>query len=129
MNPTITVKRLLVADDDPRITRLLLRVARKLGFETSAVSDPSDFDRTYAQVVPDIILLDLNMPGVDGVELLQRLSGWGANSAILLMSGVGSQVLDATVLLGNELGLNMLDSLAKPFDIDELRIRLSDLQS
>lgn len=127
MNATITLKRLLVVDDDPRITRLLLRVAKKLGFETSAVSDPNDFDRIYQQAAPDILLLDLNMPGVDTVELLRRLSGWRATSAIILISGVDSQTLESTVMVGNELGLNMLGSFTKPIDIDELRARLRDL--
>lgn len=128
MKSTITAKRLLVVDDDPRVIRLLLRVAKKLGFEGSAISNPADFDRAYEEAVPDVLLLDLSMPGVDGVELLRRLGERGSTSAIFVISGVDSRVLDTTILLGAELGLNMTGAFTKPIDIELLRSRLTDLR-
>ena len=117
--------RLLVVDDDPRISRLAIRVAKKLGYETEAIGGSSDFERRYATFKPDVILLDLNMPGMDGIELLRFLADRNSRAAILLISGVGGRVLNTTTRLGSELGLNMVGGLPKPVDIDVLRDALA----
>lgn len=117
--------RVLVVDDDPRINRLVLRAAHMLGHETEAIAQSSEFEERYASLDPDVILLDLNMPGMDGIELMRFLAERNSRAAIFLMSGAGPRVLNTTVRLGSDLGLNMAGILPKPLDIDVLRDALA----
>lgn len=113
--------RLLTIDDDPRISRLIRRVAEKIGFDTLEVNDSIAFESTYAEFKPNVIVLDLNMPGTDGIELLRFLAGLQARPAIFLISGEDTRVISTTAKLGRELGLNMAGELHKPVKIDALR--------
>jgi CheY-like chemotaxis protein len=74
--------RLLIVDDDPRIARLALRVANKLGYQAEALGRSTEFERRYATFKPDVVLLDLNMPGMDGIELLRFLADRNSRAAI-----------------------------------------------
>ncbi len=124
MKPTVTENRLLVVDDDARITRLVDRVAGKLGFETRAINDANDFESEFSARAPRVVLLDLNMPGRDGIELLRYLADQRTDAAIVLMSGVDSRAISASRRLGEELGLNMAGILQKPVDADTIRAEL-----
>ena len=117
----MTENRLLCVDDDPRISRLVRRVAEKIGFDTLEINDSADFERTYAEFKPDVILLDLNMPGTDGIELLRFLAALQSRAAIHLISGVDTRVVRTTTKLGRELGLNMGSELRKPVAVAALR--------
>ena len=65
----MAAKRLLVIDDDSQIVEFVRMVAEKQGFEVAATSDPDEFMRTYGAFDPNVILLDVVMPGKDGIEL------------------------------------------------------------
>ncbi len=121
--------RILIADDDPRIARLAARVAEKVGFETSIITDPMEFESEYGAYSPSVVLMDLNMPGRDGVELLRFLAEVGSTAAVILMSGVDERALDASGRLGKGLGLNMAGVIPKPFDLEGISAALSRLLS
>ncbi len=121
----MTENRLLTVDDDPRISRLVHRVAEKIGFDSLEISDSTEFESAYGEFDPDVILLDLNMPGTDGVELLRFLAGQQSRAAIFLISGVDARVIHTTARLGRELGLNMAGELHKPVEIAGLRSELA----
>ena len=114
-------RSLLIVDDDPRICRLISRVANTLGLDTTVLEDSERFIPTYIEKNPAIILLDLKMKGLDGVELIRYLSTLESESTIIIMSGVDSKILDTTLRLGESLGLRMAAALQKPIDIDRVK--------
>lgn len=122
----MTGNRLLTVDDDPRISRLVRRVAEKIGFDTLEVNDSTAFEGIYAEFKPNVIVLDLNMPGTDGIELLRFLAGLQARPAIFLISGEDTRVISTTTKLGRELGLNMAGELHKPVEMRALRGALAE---
>ncbi len=121
----MTGNRLLTVDDDPRISRLVHRVAEKIGFDSLEISDSTEFEGAFSDFKPDVILLDLNMPGTDGVELLRFLAGQKSRAAIFLISGVDARVIHTTARLGRELGLNMAGELHKPVEVAGLQSELA----
>jgi len=117
---TSSQNRVLIVDDDPRICRIIKRVANKLGVESFTIDDSALFESAYLEYEPNIILMDLQMPKLDGIELLRKLAGQNSSSAIVLVSGMDKSVLETTEDLGKSLGLNMAGVLVKPIDIDKL---------
>jgi EAL domain-containing protein (putative c-di-GMP-specific phosphodiesterase class I) len=113
--------RVLIIDDDQRICRLIKRVADKLGVESFATENPELFDSAYLEYEPNVILMDLQMPKLDGVELMRKLAEHKSKSAIILTSGMDKSVLETTEELGKSLGLNMAGFLIKPIDIDVVK--------
>jgi len=120
-------KRLLIVDDDARVCRLVKRVSEGIGFNTFATDKPDDFPIAYQGFRPDVIVLDLQMGHSDGVELLRYLADQRAEEAIVLMSGVDQRIIDTAARLGKSLGLNIVNVLHKPIDINVLRTELGPL--
>jgi DNA-binding response OmpR family regulator len=114
--------RVLLIDDDPDIGALLKDVADRYGCEVFCTSDPSAFKDCYTANPPDTILLDLAMPGTDGIELLRYLADVGCKARLMIVSGFDRRVLESALRLGKAKGLNMAGTLAKP-------LRLADLKS
>lgn len=113
--------RVLIIDDDPRICRIIKRVADEVGVESCTTYDPESFDLFNLNFEPNIIFLDLQMPKIDGVELMRKLAEQQSTAAIILASGMDISVIETTIKLGKSLGLNMCGILQKPIDIDETR--------
>lgn len=113
--------KLLVADDDPQLVRALRITLAAHGYDVVAAPDGAAAITAAAQTRPDIVLLDLGMPRLDGIAVIQALRGW-SDVPILVVSGrTGSadkvEALDA--------GAD--DYVTKPFQIDELLARLRAL--
>ncbi|GAA2873727.1 response regulator [Microbacterium arabinogalactanolyticum] len=113
--------KLLVADDDPQMVRALRITLAAHGYEVVAAVDGPGAIAAAAQTHPDIVLLDLGMPHLDGVQVIQALRGWTAIPIIVVSGRTGSadkvEALDA--------GAD--DYVTKPFQIDELLARLRAL--
>ncbi len=116
-------QRVLVVDDDPVIRQYLREVIERLGYEVSTASDGETFQRSYQASEPDVILLDLIMPGTDGADLLKFLAASRCEIPIVLMSGLDDRALRAANRLGKTHGLRMFSGLEKPFD----RARLEEV--
>ena len=113
--------RVLIIDDDQRICRVIKRVADELGVESFVTDNPELFESAYLGYEPNVILMDLQMPKLDGVELMRKLAEHKSKSAIILASGMDKRVLETTEELGKSLGLNMAGFLIKPIDIDTVK--------
>lgn len=113
--------RLLIADDDPQMVRALRITLAAHGYEVIAAADGAAAITTAAQKHPDLILLDLGMPRLDGIAVIEALRGWTSVPIIVVSGRTGSadkvQALDA--------GAD--DFVTKPFQIDELLARLRAL--
>jgi len=112
------IRHLLVVDDDPGIRELLCRYLGEQGFEVSAVEDGKSMDSWLAEKKADLIILDLMLPGEDGLSLARRLRG-DQNVPIVMISARGE---DVDRIVGLEVGAD--DYLAKPFNPRELLARI-----
>lgn len=117
----MSANRVLIIDDDKRICRIIKRVADDLGIDSLAIDNPDLFESSYLDYEPNVILMDLRMPRLDGIELLRKLSSQQSKAAIILVSGMDKNVLETSRDFGKTLGLNMAGVLCKPIDIDDLK--------
>ena len=111
----------MVVDDDPGFGEFVRKVAQGCGFDVRVTQDAASFQAEYARSQPDLILLDLQMPGTDGVELLRTLADQGCSAPILVMSGFDAKVIDTARRLGAARGLQMGRVLTKPIRAADLR--------
>jgi two-component system OmpR family response regulator len=115
---TEATPHILVVDDDPEIGALLVRYLDKHGFTVSVAVDGNGLRAALAQRPVDLILLDLGLPGEDGLSLLRDLQqGW--RGPVIVISGRGESV---ERVVGLELGAD--DYVTKPFDFRELLARV-----
>jgi len=113
---------LLVVDDDPRITDLLRRILAYEGYSVAiAASGDEALNRTLERA-PELIVLDVMLPGFDGLEVVERLRAAGDNVPILLLTARDSI---ADRVKGFEVGAD--DYLVKPFAPEELVARVKAL--
>lgn len=111
----------LIIDDEPAIGRLIQRVAAGCGYIVTLTTSADQFMDSLAIKDPAVIVLDLAMPGLDGVEILRFLGASKCKAQILIVSGFDSRVLETTADLGAALGLRMAGTLEKPLRIGALR--------
>lgn len=121
--------RLLLIDDEPALAEFVANAARLCGFEPVLTSNDEQFRSEFQNERPDAAVLDLGMPGMDGVELLRFLSEQEFRSAVLIISGFDRRVLDSAFRLGEALGLKMIGPLEKPVRLEELETLLTELKS
>jgi DNA-binding response OmpR family regulator len=119
------MKSLLVIDDEPGITDFIQAVAKELDFEVRTANRPTDFMESFKEFSPSAIILDLAMPGIDGIELLRWLASEGCQARIAIVSGFDRRVLDAAGRLGEVSGLKIVDRLSKPIRLVTLRNTLT----
>lgn len=112
-------RSILIIDDEPDIGRVFGRVAIKAGLKATVTSNAEDF-KNGLQDQPDFIMIDLQMPGTDGVELIRYLADQKISSQIIIASGFDSRVIEVAKNLGIEQGLNVAATLNKPVSADEL---------
>jgi two-component system, OmpR family, phosphate regulon response regulator OmpR len=119
---TDKTRKILVVDDDLRLRQLLDRYLREQGFLVKAVESGEAMDRALARELYDLIVLDLMMPGEDGLSICRRLRGQsvdGNDVAIIMLTAKGDEV---DRIVGLELGAD--DYLPKPFNPRELVARI-----
>jgi two-component system, OmpR family, phosphate regulon response regulator OmpR len=112
--------RILVVDDDPELRGLLQRFLAEHGFAVRAVPDGPSMTAQLGREPADAIVLDLMMPGEDGLAICRRLRADGDDTPILMLTAKGDPM---DRILGLEMGAD--DYLAKPFTPRELVARLS----
>lgn len=118
--------RLVVVDDEPDMAQLICDISIQAGLHAHQYNHADEFIKEYASDA-DIIVLDLMMPDIDGIELIRFLADKKSSAQILLISGIDSGVLHSAQKLAIEKGLNIIGSLSKPFRIDELSNLLSQI--
>ncbi|WP_395649800.1 response regulator [Brevundimonas sp.] len=112
-----TPARILVVDDDPGIREVLSDYLTQHGYEVATAASAAEMDRSLATAPVDLIVLDLMMPGEDGLSVVRRLSR--AGPPIVMLSAMGE---DTDRIVGLELGAD--DYLAKPCNPRELLARV-----
>jgi DNA-binding response OmpR family regulator len=125
----MTQPRLLLIDDEPALAQFLATAAEDSGFEPRITSRDQDFREEFVTGRPDMVALDLGMPGMDGVELLRFLAEHNYTAPVLIVSGFDRRVLESAFRLGEALGLNMVGPLEKPVRLEELEVVLGQLRA
>lgn len=111
--------QILVVDDDAELRDLLREYLVKQGIEVSVLHDAGALERRLERERPDLIVLDLMMPGVDGLTALRRLRATGDDIPVIMLT---ARADDVDRIVGLELGAD--DYLGKPFNPRELLARV-----
>jgi EAL domain-containing protein (putative c-di-GMP-specific phosphodiesterase class I) len=124
LEESVTRLDVLIVDDEEFVLDLTRRVLLHLGM--TRVSTAGGGRDALAQIdarvrPPDVIICDLNMPDLDGVEFMRHLGARRAQCGVILLSGVESNLLKAAETLAQSHGLYLLGSLVKPANSDALR--------
>lgn len=120
--------RLLLIDDEPALADFVANAARECGYAPRTARDEQQFQTQFLDSSPDMVALDLGMPGMDGVELLRFLAAQGYRGPVLIISGFDRRVLESAFRLGEALGLTMAGPLEKPARLEELEAVLLSLR-
>jgi two-component system response regulator TctD len=114
--------RLLLIEDNPAMQTTLQRSFERLGMQVAVCGDGARALDRWRAGSPDVVLLDLSLPGTDGLEVLAQARAEGLDTPVLIVTARGT-VGDR--VLGLNIGAD--DYLAKPFDLDELEARVRAL--
>src|SRR5688572_23224772 len=122
--PVIRMPRILVVEDDPDISELIAHYLAKAGHQVDRLSHGGDAPRRVRETLPDLIVLDLMLPGLDGLMVCQALRSDPLTAAIPIIM-VTARGDEADRIAGLELGAD--DYVTKPFSAKELAARVSAL--
>jgi DNA-binding response OmpR family regulator len=121
--------RLLLIDDEPALAEFLAQAARDSGFDPVITDRDEEFRENFLAQRPDMVALDLGMPGMDGVELIRFLADQTYDAPVLIVSGFDRRVLESAFRLGEALGLKMAGPIEKPVRFEVLQEVLSQLRA
>ena len=121
--------RLLLIDDEPTLAEFLASAAVESGFEPVVTARDGEFRDAFLALRPEMVALDLGMPGMDGVELIRFLADQQYSAPVLIVSGFDRRVLESAFRLGEALGLTMVGPLEKPVRFEVLQEMLSRLRN
>lgn len=114
-------KKVLIVDDQNGIRILLVEVFSVEGYHTFQASNGKIALEIVRQENPDLVLLDMKIPGMDGLEILRRIKQYNSAIKVIMMTAYGE--LD---MIKEASDLGALMHFTKPFDIDELRIAVKN---
>lgn len=112
--------RLLLIDDEPALADFLANAAKSSGFEPVITAEDQEFRDAFVAERPEMVALDLGMPGMDGVELTRFLADQRYRGPVMIVSGFDRRVLESAFRLGETLGLNMVGPVEKPVRLEAL---------
>ncbi|HEU0310998.1 MAG TPA: response regulator [Sphingomicrobium sp.] len=116
----MALPRLLLIDDEPALAAFVAKAADLCGYEPVIAEQDQQFRDNFLENRPQMVALDLGMPGMDGVELLRFLALQGFREPVLIISGFDRRILESAFRLGEALGLQMVGPLEKPTRLEEL---------
>jgi len=117
--------KILVVDDNTALLEMINETLLDHGYDVAMTSDGKDATKLFTDFNPDIVLTDIVMPGVDGIELLLGLRKLKSDIKIMAMSGGNRGHADTYLHMAEKLGANKI--ISKPFQISELLKELDSL--
>lgn len=117
--------RLLMVDDNPLMGDLVRKVSEQLGYAVETYTEAAGFEAAVARASPDVVVLDLNMPDIDGIGLMRMLAAKNSRAKVFIMSGVDPINQMMAEKMGESLGLTMGGIIPKPVRIAELKAMLT----
>ena len=110
--------KVLVVDDDQLILNLLVVALGDAGFEVMTAMDGQEAQDIFRQTSPEIVITDIVMPEIDGIELLIKLQKINPGIKIIAMSGGNSGYAESYLSIADKLGATAV--INKPFDVNQL---------
>ena len=117
----------LILEHEERVSRVLGRIIKQIGFVPLAVNDYLNFKSAYHEFKPDVILLSLEIPNADHHELLRYLLEQTPQATIILMSNMDDDEISGFEKLCLLAGLHMGGILRKPIDVESVKLKLTGL--
>lgn len=118
-------KHLLIVDDERDFGEFVRTVAETMGYTVKVTEKAADFQKSYITNPPTNIILDMVMPGVDGVELINWLAVEKCTAKIIVVTGFNPRYIELAEDLGGAKGLAHITTLTKPVALTDLRQALS----
>src|SRR5690625_924783 len=113
-------RKILVVDDDPRLRDVLRRYLSEQGFNVYVAADSKEMNKLWQREHFDLLVLDLMLPGEDGLSICRRLRGSHDNTPIIMLTAKAEEI---DRIVGLEMGAD--DYLTKPFNPRELLARVN----
>lgn len=113
--------RLLVLDDDASIGQLLLIVAQRAGFEARLCGHAAEFFEALQHWSPTHLAIDLTLPDMPGLEVMQHVAAQGSRAWVIISSGAGAAEIESALQHARALGLRTAGALPKPFSLSSVR--------
>jgi DNA-binding response OmpR family regulator len=125
----LTAPRALIYDDDEMYSEECAEALERFGYVTETRAGRTDFLRVVDTFSPDIVILDLHMPGRDGVEALRALRDYEHKNqvSVVLVSAASHVMLETAADLALAYGVKLLGTFSKPMKIADLAALLRDL--
>ncbi|MBI1245254.1 MAG: response regulator [Alphaproteobacteria bacterium] len=120
----MTARRLIVCDDEPDFRAFIRKVAESMNFEVREVSNPAACVGEVAVFRPDILVLDIVMPDMDGIEIVQSLDKAAFEGRVLIASGYDPHYATSAASLGKLKGVKT-EILSKPVHVADLKAKLA----
>ncbi|WP_435417905.1 response regulator transcription factor [Parerythrobacter aurantius] len=114
--------RIAIVEDDSEIRTMVVDLLTRENWDCTGVPDGSAFDSLVANAMPDVAILDINLPGEDGLSIARRLAALRSPPAIIMLTARGEEI---DRIIGLEIGAD--DYLGKPFNPRELVARVRAL--
>jgi len=124
----MTAYRLLAVEDNQGIADMICLVAKEAGFVTQSIAGTAMM-AAYESFRPDVIVLDILMPDMDGIEVLQFLKDRGCRARIVILSGSEELSRRIAGTLGAAAGLAIDANIPKPFRVNEMRAVLEKIKT
>lgn len=118
-------RKVLVIDDEIEFGRLVGRVAQELDMEVEVTTNATQFMEAIVRFKPDIIVMDMVMPGTEGIELIRWLTKARYKARVIVASGYNPEYAKMAALMAKAEGTLEVSALAKPVRVADLRAALS----
>jgi DNA-binding response OmpR family regulator len=111
--------RILLVDDEPALRQSLAAFLKKSGHDVRVAANGVEAIAALREAAADVVVTDINMPGMDGIEMLTAMRRESSKARVIAMSGGG--MFDKGMLLASASVMGADVTLAKPFDLEQLR--------
>jgi len=124
-----TVKPILyIVDDDPGVTDFLAFAGEETGYAVQTMQSARQLKTSWEDTVPDVVVLDIIMPEVDGIELLDWLSRKHCTLPVILISGSDVRHIKGAAKLAKAKMINIVATLQKPIALEVIETQLLELK-
>lgn len=117
-------RRLLVIDDEPDFMQVVRTVAEEMGFAVTTAGSADEFKAVYTASPPDLMVIDVVMPEVDGIELVEWLVGSGCSGDVIMVTGYNPNYASAAAAIAQAKSSMNVRILQKPVLLADLRVAL-----
>jgi FixJ family two-component response regulator len=112
---------LYIIDDEQDLSAIIAEVAEELNFDTKIMLSVDEFVTESENNIPDVIISDIVMPEINGLQLIRLLQSFPQSPLLVVMSGFGDEYFDRATEMAKAYDLKLLGTLRKPFDEQIIR--------